>query len=403
MVDLGDDGEIADLRALGHYGLGRVDNGARLQTMTLTNMEFPTSESILKTVDLLKPLDRKLRATLITRSMLRAYRGFVPTGPQNSAVFLLETRFFLTVGCYSVGEDISSVHLRPWPRDRAMYSVSAAGHNTYAYLFDIVEPSHTKVSLETVLVSHTNCASKMSQFDEDDVRFCHEIARDQKDLESGHSGIDVFQKPLWIDTREAEASAQDWLYQWDTYWSNEPSKWSFWREWYQGILDGKPLDWALQRRVALIDEAIWEAGPEAAAKEIEQVRAKFDLEKRIGELEADLRRTTVNRHGIGGNMPPEVIDDAPIALELIIVWKPLEELKEEIAKNDPDRKRLQSIIEALVTALNTGFAWSLKKGDLIVDTGIKWAIPAGGTGYFVLNPEKLEAVIEAANKLLSVH
>ena len=30
------------------------------------------------------------------------------------------------------------------------------------------------------------------------------------------------------------------------------SSWSFWHEWYQGFLDGKPLDWELQRRVALI-------------------------------------------------------------------------------------------------------------------------------------------------------
>lgn len=283
-----------------------------------------------------------------------------------------------------------------------MYSVFTAAHNTYAYLFDIVGPSNTKVDLETVLVSHANCAAQMFQFDEADVRFCCEIAHDQKDLEAGFSSIDIFQKPLWNDTREAEASVGNWLYQWDTYWSNEPSKWSFWREWYQGILDGKPLDWGLQRRVTLIDDAIWEAGPEAVAEEIGRIRAKFDLEKRIDELEAELRRTIVNRYGIGGNMPPEVLDDAPVALELVIVLQPLEDLKDEITKDDPDPKRLQTIIEALVTALKTGFAWCLKKGDLIVDTGIKWAIPAGGTGYFALNPEKLEAVIEAAKKLLVV-
>lgn len=54
---------------------------------------------------------------------------------------------------------------------------------------------------------------------------------------------------------------------------------SFWREWYQGFLDGKPLDWELQRRVALIDDAVWEAGPEAVAKEIEKIRAEFEKEK----------------------------------------------------------------------------------------------------------------------------
>lgn len=54
----------------------------------------------------------------------------------------------------------------------------------------------------------------------------------------------------------------------------------FWREWYQGFLDGKPLDWELQRRVALIDDAIWKAGPEAVAKEIERIQAEM-LDKKL--------------------------------------------------------------------------------------------------------------------------
>ncbi len=203
-----------------------------------------------------------------------------------------------------------------------------------------------------------------------------------------------------------------------TLWEEEPPKWfqsnwpssqtardewSFWVEWYQGFLDGKPLDWELQYRLSLINDAIWEAGPEAVAKEIEKVRAKFDLGNRVAELETDLRRVMVNRHGIGGNMPPEILDDRHITQEMVIFPQPIEDLKDEIAKDDLDPKRLQKIIDALVAALKEGVAWCLRKGDLIVDTAIKWAIPTGGTGYIALNPEKLEAVIEAAKKLLSVH
>ena len=176
---------------------------------------------------------------------------------------------------------------------------------------------------------------------------------------------------------------------------------AFWREWYQGFIDGNPLDWELQRRVALIDNGIWEAGPAAVADEIEKIRAKFNLEKHIGELETELHNATIRRHGIGGNMPPERLDDTPIAQELVIILRPLEELNDEIEKDDPDPSQLQKIIEALSTALKTGLAWCLKKGDLIVDTAIKWAIPAVG-GYLALSPEKLEAVIQAAKKLLGV-
>ena len=183
--------------------------------------------------------------------------------------------------------------------------------------------------------------------------------------------------------------------------TNDGRDWSFWREWYQSFLKGKPLDWELQRRVALVDNAIWEAGPQATAEEIEKICAKYRLETRIEELEAELRDANGDRHGIGGNMPPEMLDDASIRQELIIVWQPLEDLKQEIANEAHDATRLRKIIDALVTALKQGFAWCLKKGNLIVDTAIKWAIPAGGTGYLTLNPDKLEAVIEAAKRLLN--
>lgn len=176
----------------------------------------------------------------------------------------------------------------------------------------------------------------------------------------------------------------------------------YWTAWFEGFLEGNPIDWELQRRVARIDDAIWDSGCEAVAGEIRRIRVKFDLEMRIKELEAELRHATVNRHGIGGNLPPEPLDNVQIAQELIIVWRPLKDLKDEIVKDDLDPAGLQKTIEALLEALKKGIAWCLKKGDLIVDTSIKWAIPAGGTGYLALNPEKLEAVIEAAKKLLGL-
>ena len=55
--------------------------------------------------------------------------------------------------------------------------------------------------------------------------------------------------------------------------------WVFWRDWYQGFLIGEPLDWELQRRVALIDNAIWGAGPEAVAAEIAKIEAEILSEK----------------------------------------------------------------------------------------------------------------------------
>ncbi|WP_259974748.1 hypothetical protein [Leisingera aquaemixtae] len=61
--------------------------------------------------------------------------------------------------------------------------------------------------------------------------------------------------------------------------SGASTTFSFWREWYQGFLEGRPLDWELQRRVALIDDKIWDAGPEAVAPEIERIKAEMLSEK----------------------------------------------------------------------------------------------------------------------------
>ncbi|MDA5092489.1 hypothetical protein O2N63_00100 [Aliiroseovarius sp. KMU-50] len=54
---------------------------------------------------------------------------------------------------------------------------------------------------------------------------------------------------------------------------------NFWADWYQGFLDGKPLDWELQRRVALIPDEDWENGPEHIAQKIEEIKAAYLAEK----------------------------------------------------------------------------------------------------------------------------
>ncbi|MEO0343951.1 MAG: hypothetical protein AAF198_11005 [Pseudomonadota bacterium] len=177
---------------------------------------------------------------------------------------------------------------------------------------------------------------------------------------------------------------------------------AFWKEWYQGVLDGEPLDWELQRKIALIPNQIWDTGIEAVAEEIERIRATLDLEKKIAELEDELRIASLNRRGIGGNMPPEPIADTIVAEELKVIGQPLEDLKSEASKEEPSKKALEVLAEQLTKALKHGLSWALKKTDLAIDTIIRWAIPAGGTGYFALNPDKLEAVIEAVMKLIAL-
>ncbi|XDA97670.1 hypothetical protein AB1M95_16375 [Sulfitobacter sp. LCG007] len=60
--------------------------------------------------------------------------------------------------------------------------------------------------------------------------------------------------------------------------------WGFWIDWYQAILDGEPMPWDLTFRIASeVTEAQWDAGPEAVAEAIEDIRETFE---RAEEAEA---------------------------------------------------------------------------------------------------------------------
>ncbi len=209
-----------------------------------------------------------------------------------------------------------------------------------------------------------------------------------------------FDQPIWHNPREP-----DWLVEalrGQTNVHKSGPEWSFWRDWYQGFLVGKPLDWGLQKEIALIPDEEWDKGPENIAALIEEIGARFELRNRIGAIESELATATQTRHGIGGNNPPESIEDAPaIAKEFIFVWEPLQNLKEELEAKSPDKARIQGSIDALILALKKGLEWCASKADLAVDSAIKWAIPTVG-GYLALNPDKLEAVIEAAKTWISV-
>ncbi len=172
--------------------------------------------------------------------------------------------------------------------------------------------------------------------------------------------------------------------------------WSFWSEWYQGFLDGKPMDWELQRRVALIDDHFWEAGPEAVAEEIERIRTRYDVETALNDLAEAQSVVQRSRRGIGGNNPPEAIEDAPVLERHVkLIWNGVDILAEEVKAEEPDKARVEAALGMLKTGLAACLKWCGRKGDLAVDTLIKWGVPVGASGYLALNPDKVRALIEA--------
>lgn len=98
-----------------------------------------------------------------------------------------------------------------------------------------------------------------------------------RDVALSVKGQDIFEEPLFQFKELNSVAAESW--KGFTRISSAHPEWSFWREWYQGFLDGQPLDWALQRRVALIPDEDWGKGPEHIALLIAAIRARFEAEK----------------------------------------------------------------------------------------------------------------------------
>ena len=59
--------------------------------------------------------------------------------------------------------------------------------------------------------------------------------------------------------------------------------WQFWRKWYDGFLQGTPIDWDLQRRVARIPDDEWERGIEHVSKYIDDLEKGTERPERLPE------------------------------------------------------------------------------------------------------------------------
>ncbi|MEM6440834.1 MAG: hypothetical protein AAF763_14195 [Pseudomonadota bacterium] len=89
--------------------------------------------------------------------------------------------------------------------------------------------------------------------------------------------------PLWpASTDRNTAATPDWI---ERYWnflrayldSRQGENWRVWTDWYQDRLDGKPIDWELER-ARLQPPETWEAGPkalnDAIARRLEEIEAE---------------------------------------------------------------------------------------------------------------------------------
>lgn len=209
--------------------------------------------------------------------------------------------------------------------------------------------------------------------------------------------------PLWGSGRRPANIVDDYS-NLNEFFDLDPSVWGFWQRWFKAIHDGEPLPWELSRLVALtLSDQDWQSGAAHVAREIEKVEALFSVRQSLSDLATDRAELTAgNRLGIGGNNPPPELElPAAVQKSHTIIWAAVDEIEQQAKAEKPDKSIVLAALEKLDGAVGICIFWAGQKADLAVDTTIKWSIPATG-GYFVLNPSKFQALIEAVKNWIAI-
>lgn len=166
--------------------------------------------------------------------------------------------------------------------------------------------------------------------------------------------------------------------------------WGYWLDWLNTVWVGKSLDPSFAIEVAKIDwdasegESVWDKSPAKVGARIEELERGFrqDLLDQIQTLKAQLAAKLPDRHGIGGNHPPEAIDIDELpreARDSLIIWEPISALAAEASSETPDKGRARKALEQLVAAAKACGIWAAGHGDTVIGAGAKSVGAAGGT------------------------
>jgi hypothetical protein len=236
---------------------------------------------------------------------------------------------------------------------------------------------------------------------------CAALSAVFSDAEAAKNGDphQIFTGALWPRPQGAE----NLLAMWETFAAlHDPTGiWTFWRDWYRGMLTGAPMDWDLQQPMALIKDEIWKAGPEDVAKEIERIQAKFVLEREVKRLKEELtaleQATSSPLIGDNGGPPMDALPAKAFKKDILLLWEDIEELKSEIAKPEPSPPVLKRIAQSLseialriATYCGTTVDVSVKAAAKTFGATLG---PMGATE--ILKPGSIEAVAKAIGTFLA--
>ncbi len=343
-------------------------------------------------------------------SEVRAGRSFLPEPPDETVLGAFRT--LATVAMTTVDHDYElKQQLMHALNSECFVDDASHGFQDHGNCIDAIRHLSEKLLPDTFLVE----ADYVLEAIVDAIYGSHAVNRVQSDLNilcSDHPDLNrlganeknPYKLPLWTDERLVPKTLDLDFSSFHAKSSAAGGKWQYWIEWYQSFAMGKPLDWELQRRVVMIEEKYWIAGPGAIADEIERIRARWQVETAQADLGSSLRIQAAERHGIGGNNPPESIQDEHLSGAVTLIWEAKEELSTALKQENPAREWIEAILAKFKAGLTSLLKWCAGKVNLAVGTAIVVGTTKGSTvvvdTYIAKHPEKIEALIEAIERWL---
>lgn len=183
--------------------------------------------------------------------------------------------------------------------------------------------------------------------------------------------------PLW---HELENPLQSIWQAVKTGASEQPEIWAYWVKWYEDILAGNTPYWPLEQSIALIENEVWKAGPEAVADVIKRLQEQDYLLHEASAIRAESERLTkgiADAETRSHNNPPELVDaPEPMRREITFIWDQIENAESELEKSTPDTPSLRTIGLAIRASLLAISRYAGKIADTMMVAGAK----AIGTG-----------------------
>ena len=175
--------------------------------------------------------------------------------------------------------------------------------------------------------------------------------------------------------------------------SSDIAAWEFWIEWYDALLDGRPMlgdaarSWEMLEEIALVDAATWDAGPEVVNPVIREIWVLYRLREEVAALRAEKEQLLAGRASAEArshNQPPELVDTEPeMARQVEVIWAGLDAAQDELEQEVPDKHVLQRIAEEMLAALKAVAGYCAKVGDAVVMSAAK--VGGGAVGTAILD------------------